>query len=190
MCISTPRGAYSPAAVSAHWTYRTHCHLCPTRYSFSPESSEAFEGEASCPRTHHLNNVPRLREDEHDISLKILHQAGFETARQAATSAERHALTIAPCPSLLYPLKPYIKHFNVHPLEVVFRYATHKFHWLKNSHRPIFVITWDQTFANLDFIPNIAVIKPANKQVRNDFICVVLLSSDFIWGISCFLTAS
>ena len=23
--------------VSAHWTYRTHCHLCPTRYSFSPE---------------------------------------------------------------------------------------------------------------------------------------------------------
>ena len=36
----------------------------------------------------------------HDISLKMLHQAGFETARQAATSAERHALTIAPCPSL------------------------------------------------------------------------------------------
>ena len=42
--------------------------------------------------THHLNNVPRLR-------------AGFETARQAATSAELHALTIVPCPSpylLLY----------------------------------------------------------------------------------------
>ena len=71
---------------------------CPTRYSFSPESSEAFEGEVPCPRTH-LNNVPRLRGEKHDISLKILHQAGFETARQAATSAERHALTIAPCPS-------------------------------------------------------------------------------------------
>ena len=40
--ISTPRRAYSPAAVSAHRTYRTHCHLCPTKYSFSPESSEAF----------------------------------------------------------------------------------------------------------------------------------------------------
>ena len=53
-----------------------------------------------CPRTQHLNNVPRLRGEKHDISLKILHQAGFETARQAATSAERHALTIAPCPSL------------------------------------------------------------------------------------------
>ena len=51
------------------------------------ESSEAFEGEVPCPRTQHLNNVPRLRGEKHDISLKILHQAGFETARQAATSA-------------------------------------------------------------------------------------------------------
>ena len=80
--ISTLRGAYSPAAVSAHWTYRTHCHLCPTRYSFSLDSSEAFEGEVSCPRIHHLNNVPRLRGEKHDISLKIQHQPGFETARQ------------------------------------------------------------------------------------------------------------
>ena len=62
------------------------------------QSSEAFEGKVSCPITHHLNNVPRLRGEKHDISLKILHQAGFETAQQAATSAERHALTIAPCP--------------------------------------------------------------------------------------------
>ena len=71
------------------------------RYSFSPESSEAFEGEVPCPRTQHLNNVPRLRVEKNDISLKILHQAGFETARQAATLAERHALTIAPCPFLI-----------------------------------------------------------------------------------------
>ena len=95
-----PRRAYSPAAVSAHSTHRTHCHLCPTRYSFSPESSEAFEGGVPCPRTEHLSNVPRLRGEKHDISLKILHQAGFETARQAATLAERHTLTIGPCPSL------------------------------------------------------------------------------------------
>ena len=53
-----------------------------------------------CPRTLHPNNVPRLRGEKHDISLKILHQAGFKTARQAATSTERYALTIAPCPSL------------------------------------------------------------------------------------------
>ena len=51
-----------------------------------------------CPRTRHLNNVPRLRGEKHHISPTILHQAGFETAWQAATSAERHALTIAPCP--------------------------------------------------------------------------------------------
>ena len=49
------------------------------------------------PRTQHVNNVPRLRGEKHHISLKILREAGFETARQAATSAERHALTIAPC---------------------------------------------------------------------------------------------
>ena len=58
-----------------------------------------------CSRTQHINNVPRLRGEKHDISLKILHQAGFETARQAATSAERHALTIAPCPFVVTSLK-------------------------------------------------------------------------------------
>ena len=34
-----------------------------------------------------------LRGEKHDISLKILHQEGFEPARQAATLAK-------PCPSL------------------------------------------------------------------------------------------
>ena len=54
----------------------------------------------SCPRTHHPNNVPRLRGEQ------VLHQAGFETARQAATSAERHALTTAPCPSRVLMVEP------------------------------------------------------------------------------------
>ena len=90
--ISTPLRAYNPASISANWTYRTHCHLCPTGYSFSPESSEAFKGEVSCPRTQHRNYVPRFRGEKHDMSLKILHQARFETARQAATSAKQHAL--------------------------------------------------------------------------------------------------
>ena len=54
-----------------------------------------------CPRTQHQNNVPMLRNGEkHDISIKIPHQAGLETARQAATLAKRHALTISPRPSL------------------------------------------------------------------------------------------
>ena len=81
-------------------TSRTHCHLCPTRYSFTPESSEACEGKVSCPRTQHRNNVPILRREKHDISLKVLHQAGFETARQTVTLAKLRALAIAPRPSL------------------------------------------------------------------------------------------
>ena len=53
-----------------------------------------------CPRTHHRDNVPILRKEKHNISLKILHQAVLETARQAATLAKLHAQTIASCPSL------------------------------------------------------------------------------------------
>ena len=88
--ISTPRRAYSPAAVSAHWTYCTHCHLCPTRYSFLPESSEAFEGEVSCLRTQHLNNVPRLRGEKHLFLWKFCTKRdskthGRQRHRQSAT---------------------------------------------------------------------------------------------------------
>ena len=36
---------------------------------------------------------------ERGETLYFSENSGFETARQAATSAERHALTIAPCPS-------------------------------------------------------------------------------------------
>ena len=55
-----------------------------------------------CPRTQHRNNVSILRGEKHDISLKILHQAGFETARQAVTLAKLRALAIAPRPSLVF----------------------------------------------------------------------------------------
>ena len=55
----------------------------------------------SCPRTQHRNNVPLiLRGEKHYISLKILHQAGFETTRQAVTLAKLRALAIAPRLSL------------------------------------------------------------------------------------------
>ena len=104
-----------------HWTCSFVCHLNSTESIEScsrfgalnssyalpslsyqvlilTKASEAFEGEVPCPRTQHLNNVSRLRGEKHDIYLKILHHAaGFETARQAAISTERHALTIAPC---------------------------------------------------------------------------------------------
>ena len=88
------------AAISALGTNLTHCHFCPTRYSFTPESSGTCVGKVPCPMTQHRNNVPILRGDKHDISLKILHQAGFETARQPVTLAKLRALAIAPRPSL------------------------------------------------------------------------------------------
>ena len=67
---------------------------------------------------YHLSQVKHLRvkclaqghtietmSQDWDISLKIPHPAGLETARQAATSTKRHALTIAPCPSLTNRIK-------------------------------------------------------------------------------------
>ena len=49
--------------------------------------------------TERLPQSPCVRGEKHNISLKTVHQAGFETARQAATSAERHGLTIVTYPS-------------------------------------------------------------------------------------------
>ena len=80
-----------------------------------------------CPRTQHRSNVPILRGEKQDISLKILHQAGFETPRQAVTSAKRHALTIVPCPSLVNAILHYKQTLNVnlhynHTLNVILHY--------------------------------------------------------------------
>ena len=86
--------------ISSLKTYHLTLHLTPWSLDLFIRVPFQLHGEHTVlPRTQHLSNVPRLRGEKHDISLKILHQAGFETARQAATSAERHALTIAPCPS-------------------------------------------------------------------------------------------
>ena len=84
MCpISTPQRAYSPAAIRRiELIVHNAISVVPDIYSFSPESSEEFEGEMPCPRTQHLNNVPILRGEKHDICLEILHQSGFETARR------------------------------------------------------------------------------------------------------------
>ena len=112
--ISTPFfRAYSTCSHFGARTSRTHCHLCPIRYSFTPESSEAWEGKVSCPRTQHRNNVPILRGGGNDISLKILHQAGFETARQAVTLVKLRALAIAPRFSLSIYLSADFKIFDL-----------------------------------------------------------------------------
>ena len=80
------------AAISALGTKCRQSHLFSTRYSFTPGSNEACECKVPRPRTQQRNNVPILRGEKHDISMKILHQAGFETARQAVTLAKLRAL--------------------------------------------------------------------------------------------------
>ena len=74
--------------------YRIHFHLCPTRYSFSPESSEAFEGEVTCLSTQHLNNVPKIERGETWYFSENSEPSGI---RNRTTGSERHALTISPC---------------------------------------------------------------------------------------------
>ena len=88
--ISTPRRAYvSPAAISAHWTSHTLSYhvLIFVWVKWSIWGLSVFPKDITskqCP----------------NISLKILHQAGLETARQAASLTKLRTLTIAPCPSL------------------------------------------------------------------------------------------
>ena len=60
--ISTPWWAYIPATISALGTYRAHCHLCPTKYPFTPEWNKAPGDHLPCPRTQHQNHdVPALK---------------------------------------------------------------------------------------------------------------------------------
>ena len=65
-----------------HWICSFVCHFNPAESIHSPS---------------HLGASNILRGKKHDNSLKIMHQAGFETARQATTLTKHHALTIAPC---------------------------------------------------------------------------------------------
>ena len=69
-------------------------HSCTiTRYSFTVK--QVPDCEVPLQRTHHRNNdVPALRGETYNISLKILHQMGIELARQATAIAKRYALTI------------------------------------------------------------------------------------------------
>ena len=49
----TLRRAYSAVAILGHSTYCTHCHLCPTRYSFTPQVEHACDGKVPFPRIKH-----------------------------------------------------------------------------------------------------------------------------------------
>ena len=86
-----------------------------------------------CLRTQHRNNVPILRGEKHDISLKIMHQAGFETARQAVTLAKLRAQAITPRPSLYkeHRFECLVKNLtnmnNLYPLEI----SRHSYTWMQ-----------------------------------------------------------
>ena len=54
--------------ISALWTYHTHCHLCPTRYSFSLESNEAFR---ALPKDATLKQCPNIERGETWNFLKL-----------------------------------------------------------------------------------------------------------------------
>ena len=74
------KGKGKESLISSLKTYHATLHL----------TSEAFEGQVPCPKTQHLNNVPRLREEKHDISLKNCTKRdskphGRQRHRQSAT---------------------------------------------------------------------------------------------------------
>ena len=77
--ISTPRGAYSTAAM---W-----------RLVLVVQQLQSLEDKVHYPKTHHwYHDVPTLRRKKHVISLKILHLTSLELARQvsANTKTLRH----------------------------------------------------------------------------------------------------
>ena len=49
---------------------------------------------------HNIKQCPNIERGKHDISLKILHQVGFETAQEAAALTKLRNLTVASYPSL------------------------------------------------------------------------------------------
>ena len=76
VCHFKSTDSSSPAAISSHWTYHTHCHLCPARYSFTPESGEACQGGVHRPKTQHRNNVLILKGVKHSIFFENLAPSG------------------------------------------------------------------------------------------------------------------
>ena len=63
-----PSGAYSTAAISAQRVCRTHCHLCPTRYSFIPELIELkhVRWSALPNDKHRMSNMSEVRGEKHE----------------------------------------------------------------------------------------------------------------------------
>ena len=82
---------------------RTHYHLCPTRYSFTTESSEARQGEEPCPRTQHQNNFPTLRGEKMTFLCKSNSMRGLKphagSPNYKETCCSHCATTLSHCQS-------------------------------------------------------------------------------------------
>ena len=108
---------------SCHWTCSLVCYLNSTESIQSCSHFGALNLSYTLPVLSHqvliftwvnwsiwrLSALPKgttskqchnVERGEHDISLKILHQAGFETACQEATLSKLSALTVVSRPSL------------------------------------------------------------------------------------------
>ena len=74
VCHFNSTRAQGPVAISAHWSYRTHCHLCPTGTHFHLSQVKYLKVKCLAQGHNIGNNIPRLRGDKHNISLKSLHK--------------------------------------------------------------------------------------------------------------------
>ena len=91
----------------AHWTYSTHCHLCPTMYSFSPETSEAFQGEVPC-RGHTIGTIPKIERgyfSENPAPSGVRNRtAGSDTGKAPRSNQYATSLSVSGLPQSSSPL--------------------------------------------------------------------------------------
>ena len=108
-----------------------------------------------------------MRGENHDIYLKILHQAGFETSWQATTSAERHVTIALPPPPLWLSLHHLLCtetinpnpakeiYLNFHLFEVVSRYRDPQLQHVQvgENYAYLFILR-SNIFLTTHFVPN------------------------------------
>ena len=97
--ISTPRRAYSPAAISAYQTYHTHCHLCPTIYCTHFHLSQVKHLRVKCfAQGHNIETMSPYWEGRNITFLWKSCTKGDSKAHGLQRHRQSSALTIAPCP--------------------------------------------------------------------------------------------
>ena len=73
-------------------------------------ASEGCKAKLPCPGTQTpRDNVPMLRGEKHDISLKTCLKQGLNPRSMAAEITKRHALTIVLCPILDHRVQSFLR---------------------------------------------------------------------------------